>query len=289
MGPVSRVWTQRAGKLRESSESEPAGSAGIVEWTGGPTRSGGDRRGRIAPRLNGPRRTFAFHSLRQPTASQPSRRRTRGETEPPNSATREQREPQQRLGPGPAVSGSEVEGGLPQDPAKAREFLGWSQLAGAESLQPRTRWRSRQAGANPSLGLNSLICRENTGNSPEYSDPGAARWSSSGSIPGPRRRFPYSVEQGMIDRGTRMCRTGVGKPTRGSADPRLDRLRRTSGWTPRGQPCSAFREERERAHPPASFESCHGPSPSKTPAESKRTMRTHKRDGLPVQRVRGRR
>ena len=28
-------------------------------------------------------------------------------------------------------------------------------------------------------------------------------------------RFPYSAEQGMIDRGTRMFRTGVGKPTRG--------------------------------------------------------------------------
>jgi hypothetical protein len=28
-------------------------------------------------------------------------------------------------------------------------------------------------------------------------------------------RFPYSAEQGMIDRGTRMFRTGVGKPIRG--------------------------------------------------------------------------
>ncbi len=34
-------------------------------------------------------------------------------------------------------------------------------------MEARTTWRSVQSIANPSLGPKSLICRENTGNSPE--------------------------------------------------------------------------------------------------------------------------
>jgi hypothetical protein len=36
-------------------------------------------------------------------------------------------------------------------------------------------------------GVNSLIYSENTGKSPEYGDPGAARLSNFASISGPRR------------------------------------------------------------------------------------------------------
>ncbi len=56
---------------------------------------------------------------------------------------------------------------LSQDPAKAREFLGWSRVAGAKSLQPQTGWRCGQSIANPSPRASSLIYRENTGNAPE--------------------------------------------------------------------------------------------------------------------------
>ena len=44
---------------------------------------------------------------------------------------------------------------LSQDPAKAREFLGWSRVAGAKSLRLQTGWRWVQSGANQSLGGNA--------------------------------------------------------------------------------------------------------------------------------------
>ena len=60
----------------------------------------------------------------------------------------------QRLAIGPelGVSGPDSAVPLSQDPAKAREFLGWSRVAGAKSLQPQTEWRRSQSRANPSPG-----------------------------------------------------------------------------------------------------------------------------------------
>jgi hypothetical protein len=75
--------------------------------------------------------------------------------------------PDQRpaIGPELAVSGPDSAVPLSQDPAKARRFLGCSLVAGAKSLQPQTTWRSGESSANPSLGAESLLNRENTGNS----------------------------------------------------------------------------------------------------------------------------
>ena len=61
---------------------------------------------------------------------------------------REQRDQLPAIGPELAVSGSDSAVPLSQDPAKAREFLGGSRSAGAESLQPQTRWR-REWDSNP--------------------------------------------------------------------------------------------------------------------------------------------
>ncbi len=54
------------------------------------------------------------------------------------------------IGPELTVSGSDPAVPLSQDPAKAREFLGWSRVAGAKSLLPQTGWRWSQSRANPS-------------------------------------------------------------------------------------------------------------------------------------------
>ncbi len=78
------------------------------------------------------------------------------------------------IGPELAVSGSDSAEPLAQDPAKAREFLGWSRVAGAKSLQPQTGWRWAQSIANSSLGRKTLIPRENTGKSPKFRRPGEA-------------------------------------------------------------------------------------------------------------------
>jgi hypothetical protein len=53
----------------------------------------------------------------------------------------------------------------PPTTPKAREFLEWSRVAVAKSLQPQTRWRWGESSANPSLGAESLLSREDTGNS----------------------------------------------------------------------------------------------------------------------------
>ena len=82
---------------------------------------------------------------------------------------RDERDQLPPIGPELAVSGPDSAVALPQDPAKAREFLGWSRVAGAKSLQPQTTWRCGESGANPSLEApSSLISRENTGNSLEF-------------------------------------------------------------------------------------------------------------------------
>jgi hypothetical protein len=63
---------------------------------------------------------------------------------------RDQRDQLPAIGRELAVSCSDPAGPLSQDPAKARRFLGWALVAGAESLQPQTGWRWGQARANPS-------------------------------------------------------------------------------------------------------------------------------------------
>jgi hypothetical protein len=91
--------------------------------------------------------------------------RIASESGPPNSATERNAT---RCPPSARNSPSPVPIRLcppSQDPAKTREFLGWSRVAGAKSLRPQTRWRSGESSANPSLGAESLLSRENTGNS----------------------------------------------------------------------------------------------------------------------------
>ena len=61
---------------------------------------------------------------------------------------RDKRDQLPAIGPELAVSGSDSAVPLSQDPAKAREFLGWSRVAGAKSLQPQTGWR-REWDSNP--------------------------------------------------------------------------------------------------------------------------------------------
>ena len=56
---------------------------------------------------------------------------------------RDKRDRLPAIGPELAVSGSDSAVPLSQDPAKAREFLGWSRVAGAKSLQPQTSWRRK--------------------------------------------------------------------------------------------------------------------------------------------------
>src|SRR5262245_47023882 len=50
-------------------------------------------------------------------------------------------------------------------PRESADFPGGSRCAGAKSLQPQTTWRWGESSANPSLGAESLLSRENTGNS----------------------------------------------------------------------------------------------------------------------------
>jgi hypothetical protein len=61
---------------------------------------------------------------------------------------RDKRDPLPSIGPELAVSGSDSAVPVSQDPAKAREFSGWSRLAGAKSLQSQTCWR-REWDSNP--------------------------------------------------------------------------------------------------------------------------------------------
>ena len=56
---------------------------------------------------------------------------------------RDKRDPLPAIGPELAVSGSDSAVPVSQDPAKPREFSGWSRLAGAKSLQAQTCWRSK--------------------------------------------------------------------------------------------------------------------------------------------------
>jgi hypothetical protein len=131
---------------------------------------------------------------------------------------REQRAPRQLLRPEPAVSGSDSAASLSQDPAKARAFPGGSRSAGAKSLQARTRWRWWESTANPSLGLDSLIRRENTGNSAGFEGIAARRGSENARSPAtfggislgraPRKVDPCHAEA-YREQGP-FCRTGPG-------------------------------------------------------------------------------
>ena len=73
---------------------------------------------------------------------------------------RDERDQLPVIGPEPAVSGSDSAVPPSQDPAKAREFLGGSRGAAAKSLQPQTRWRWGESGANPSLPVEQGKYRE---------------------------------------------------------------------------------------------------------------------------------
>jgi hypothetical protein len=64
---------------------------------------------------------------------------------------RDERDPRPAIGLERAVSRPDWPVPLSQDPAKSRDFPGWSEPAAAKSLQPQTGWRWVQSRANPSL------------------------------------------------------------------------------------------------------------------------------------------
>ena len=95
--------------------------------------------------------------------------------------------------------------------------------AGAKSLQPQTGWRWSQSRANPSRGPNSLISREDTGNS---RDLGPSPWQSGrnkvgfryswADFPASRNRERNRDEQGTLwtEQGKK---AGGGLPREGQA------------------------------------------------------------------------
>ena len=101
--------------------------------------------------------------------------------------------------------------GSRQNPAKPREFLGLSRAAGAKSLQPQTGWRWAQSRANPSLGAESLLSRENTGNSAEFGPSRRAEKRSTARFRPPSVGFPWAREQGKRARRSGNPRPGTGK------------------------------------------------------------------------------
>jgi hypothetical protein len=107
------------------------------------------------------------------------------------TGNRDERHPLPVIGLELAVSGSDPAVPLSQDPAKARRFLGCSLVAAAKSLQPQTTWRWGESNANPSLGAESLLSRENTGNSVDSGPIENASWTGGRPVSGHLRRdFP---------------------------------------------------------------------------------------------------
>ena len=114
---------------------------------------------------------------------QPWLRRIGSESEPPQSPTETSRESARNRPPWARLWFGTAVGRRP----KPREQARISARAGAEGAQsphPRTTWRWGQSGANPSLGLGSLIRRENTGNSPGFEGTGGRRGAENARSPG---------------------------------------------------------------------------------------------------------
>jgi hypothetical protein len=127
------------------------------------------RNRRHAPRHSNPRRVLPLGHRPRSEPSKPA-----AESIGPCGAVRRAARPSPlrvRRGPRPKPRG--MAGISP--PARAR---------GAQSTQPRTTWRWGQSGANPSLGLGSLIRRENTGNSPGFEGTGGRRGAENARSPG---------------------------------------------------------------------------------------------------------
>jgi hypothetical protein len=127
------------------------------------------------------------------------------ESGPPNWAT-------ETSGPYPAVL-------LSQHHAKPPGCMGSSRVAGAKSLQPQTTWRWAQSAANPSLELNSLIRRENTGNSAGFEGIASRRGSENAGLRSPPEGFPWTLEQGTTAQRSGSFPLGIGKPKRSVGGP----------------------------------------------------------------------
>ena len=84
------------------------------------------------------------------TAPQPFAEANRKRNRTAKLGNRDKRDQLPAIGPELGVSGSDSPVPPSQDPAKTREFLGWSRGAGAKSLQQQTSWRCSESGANPS-------------------------------------------------------------------------------------------------------------------------------------------
>jgi hypothetical protein len=154
------------------------------------------------------------------------RQADRKRTGPTTSRTRDKRDQLPAIGPELAVSGSDSAVPPSQDPAKTREFLGWSRVAAAKSLQPRTSWRCGESRANSSPGAESLLSRENAGNSAGFRAFAARRGPENGpELPVPAVGRIGSLWVAMLPRGkatalpvqTRTALARPSAPNRGAA------------------------------------------------------------------------
>ena len=163
---VCRVWhpwtCSRAGPRakRFSGESEPPESAvetigasgefgrgahasplGCARPPGQNPAKGREILGQLAPRLNEPRRRRLVGGANGIRTSSIPYGANRKRIRTAKIGNRDKRGPRRLIGLKLAVSGLDALRPLCQNPAKAREILGLSLVAGAKSLQPETGWR----------------------------------------------------------------------------------------------------------------------------------------------------
>jgi hypothetical protein len=121
--------------------------------------------GSVVPRRNEPRRLRLVSRANGTRTSRIPSGANRKRIGTAKLGNRDERDPLPAIGPELAVSGSDSAVPPSQDPAKTREFLGYSRGAAAKSPKPQTRWRWGQTRTNPSLPPESLIYRESAGKS----------------------------------------------------------------------------------------------------------------------------